>query len=696
MPATTGQVSPVHDSSRPASWRTEIDGMRGIAVAYVIYFHLWGTGVSGGVDAFLVISGYLLTYGLLKKAATGKSLGVGSRLARIMRRLLGPQFLMVATISLVCAVIYPASRWDALAKHAWSSLASIQNVTLARESVDYYAQTTALASPFQHMWSLSIQGQVFLVLPIVFAAVYEAARRDVWATRAVFVIVLALVTVGSFGYAVYATRVSPESAYFSTWARLWEFTVGGLTAAWATRGALQATTENTVPAPSLLRQVVAAGGVIAFLATPFVFATEARFPGEIALLPTLGVAAFLWAARSPQGTATLAASLCTARPLTWIGQRAYGLYLWHWPLFMAYLTVSGESRPSVVVGLAIVAAAIALDALAMFALRLLAGPSTQGSIPRPQQVVYAVAVASVAVVGVSGATVYVGADRPGHHVLASAFGPSVGGAPLNVTPHPRDVPQEWQVPGELCKPGDAEELLVELQSCHVHHTGLLPSRRAVAVVGDSHGQQFLPPIMEYAASRDMDVNSYLLGGCRYPGVPAAAKDSELCTSYSESVAEEIAATQPKVVFMVGTIGLEAEPFEKSIDGLEEGLLPFLRDGIPVVLVRDNPRFAFNMFECGETRGWTAKECRASRLQETPASKAMHQLANNHSQVYAVDLNTAICPGGTCVPTQADVVVYMDTNHLTKTFSSTLSAMFSDKLRHLDESVRAQSAPAVDR
>ena len=136
----------------------------------VVTYHVWLGRVSGGVDIFLLISAFLLTLSFVRKVENGRPLRLVSHWLHLFTRLIPAAVVVILGVLAGTWLVIPQSRWPDVLNEAWASLLYRQNWLLADTAVDYYAQDHAGASPLQHFWSLSIQGQVFILWPLIFAA----------------------------------------------------------------------------------------------------------------------------------------------------------------------------------------------------------------------------------------------------------------------------------------------------------------------------------------------------------------------------------------------------------------------------------------------------------------------------------------------------------------------------------------------
>jgi Predicted acyltransferases len=217
--------------------RPDIQGLRAVAVGLVVLYHAglpWLPGGFVGVDVFFVISGFLITQGLVREQLRRGTISLAGFYARRARRILpAATFTLVGVVALALLLL-PRTRLLQLGKDTVSSAAYVVNWDLAGRSIDYLARDQA-ASPLQHFWSLAVEEQFYLVWPLVLIAsgVAVAFVRHGRGRRAPGVgvqphllLALALVAVPSFAWSVHLTRASPGPAYFVTTTHMWELALG--------------------------------------------------------------------------------------------------------------------------------------------------------------------------------------------------------------------------------------------------------------------------------------------------------------------------------------------------------------------------------------------------------------------------------------------------------------------------------------
>lgn len=667
-------------SRRRRAWRHEIDGLRAIAISLIIGFHLTGDGVSGGVDVFFVLSGYLLIAGLVAKLETGR-FKLRRQLLGTFQRLFLPLGLVLIPTILFCRVFFPESRWEDLAAQFQAVGLGFQNLWLAHISVDYYASDGAAKSPVQHLWSLSLQSQVFVLFPLLMAALWWACRQHRNVFRLLTIVALASITVVSAWHGVVATSniESAPAAYFWTSTRLWEFSLGGLV--------------SLVPSLSRGRrafiwcQIAAWAAVAVLFVGPFIWVKNALFPGPVAWIPTAACAVFLTATKPsgdalPRSRASLQRVL-GCRPLRWVGSHSLLLYLWHWPILVGYLTVTQQPAVGIVGVVIVVGATGVLSWLSMRSIHAWSAVARRVPAGGP----LSLATMSLAVASTLLATNSTSYDRPiaaaehdrplQQQSLAQKVAPPPAD-PDQIRPRPQELKTSWFERGRKCTATETDRVLHERKACSVFRPEL-GGRTEWMVIGDSHAQQISPAIYELAQGLDVSVRSYLQPGCRYPGIAETQEGYVECGEFVQHTQAEVLRRRPDVVFMIGTRSLSSSPGEVMVDGLAEAVGKLTDQQIRVVLIRDNPRFEVNMYECGELKGWTSAHCAQDLRPQVPDANPLDALASGNALVHAVDLTAVICPGRQCMPSKNQTAIFRDSNHLSTAFAITLAPSLASQL-----------------
>jgi peptidoglycan/LPS O-acetylase OafA/YrhL len=307
------------------TYRPDIDGLRAIAVLVVLVFHCFPTLLSGGfvgVDVFFVISGYLIGRTSFSEIIEGKY-SVRVYFARRARRIFPA--LIVVIISVLAAgwwLLLPVE-YELLGKHVGGAALFISNWQFWRE-VGYF-NTEATLKPLLHLWSLAVEEQFYLILPLLMLASRDHLRRLPWLLGS-----LALI---SFVSVLWGLSDHKAWAYFHILSRCWELLIGVGLAYWQSPLCVKPLPTTWRKGPASLAGV---SGLLLVLGSAAGYSESTSFPGPSALIPTLGAALLIAA-----GALAPVNRLLAWRPLVYIGLISYPLYLWHWPLLALLRLIDG-------------------------------------------------------------------------------------------------------------------------------------------------------------------------------------------------------------------------------------------------------------------------------------------------------------------------------------------------------------------
>lgn len=304
-------------------YRPDIDGLRFLAIAPVLMFHAGIAAIPGGfagVDVFFVISGYLITKHLVGEAIETGSVSIASFYFRRVRRI-APALFAVLFLSTFFAwlVLFPLD----LIRFSESSIASVffvSNVYFWQQSGYFAAQSDTI--PLLHTWSLAIEEQFYLFIPIAIGLL----ARHLTLMRFLLVAGFAF----SLFLSVWQTELRPGVSFYLLPTRAWELLLGSIVAC----GILPSIMKNR-----LLATLVGGAGLLMVVASYFVLDEGLPFPGSVALLPCLGAALVIW---SGVHHMTPGARLLAWPPFIHLGLLSYSLYLWHWPVIVFYRYIRSE------------------------------------------------------------------------------------------------------------------------------------------------------------------------------------------------------------------------------------------------------------------------------------------------------------------------------------------------------------------
>jgi peptidoglycan/LPS O-acetylase OafA/YrhL len=710
MRSTTESASPSRQAVRKPSegtgarergFRPDIQGLRAIAVSLVVVYHLYPSALQGGfagVDVFFVISGFLITGQLWHICQKAGRLSLAEFCGRRARRLV-PAAALVLTVTWGLSYwVLPSSELTITARQIRASALYYQNWQLAGDAVNYLLRGSA-SSPVQHFWSLSVEEQFYLVWPLLFLAalliarhVGDAAHRTTLAHRAVFTLT-AVVVAASLVYSVHYTKASPAQAYFVTTTRMWELGLGGLLAL------LPATVTERVGRQGWLGWA----GLAMIAASQFILNGLTPFPGWIALLPTGGTLALI-AGGSP--AARLSPwRLMSARPMTFLGDISYSLYLWHWPLIVCWAAWRGAS-PGVLAGLLLIAVSVTLAWL------------TKITVEDPVRLApfiarhrwRSVSTALAAVVPVALVTAFlvtqpgpwkgtVGPSyvtQPGHwkgrlepsYPGAAALADNLSSLPvMPVLPPPDRVslPGYWAQGCLDIDPSGA------VKTCYYGDTKH-PTLK-IALVGDSMAGNWWAPLDQIAIQRHWELITELRGICPWTAThiyDALWRGGDPgCSQWGINVLHDLITTiRPDVVITseLGSITSLAHraPSPQASKDVGTGMAPYWRQlqahGIGVIAIQETPDIGMNGAACVAKYGPSSPMCSVPRGEaEVPGQPISYAEQAVGGTVPVIYMNSLICEPTTCPAVVGNVLVYFDDHHLTQAYALTLTPYLSAKL-----------------
>lgn len=719
----------------PRRFLPEVQALRALAVTLVVAYHLYPAAVPGGfvgVDVFFVISGFLITSHLLREVEKRGRISLPAFWAARVRRIMPAALVTIAAISAATLAFWPSTQWAQISRQGLASVLSVENWALAFDAVDYLSADNA-PTAFQHFWSLGVEEQFYVLWPLVVllagtlagwgararhrrngdsglrsgrrsaargVAGPPAPRVRLWAAW-----LFALTLLASFVYAVVLVKNGDPIAYFATTTRVWELAAGGLLAAvlpaagWGARAGL--------------RNAVALLGVATLVAVAMLYTAQTPFPGLGALPPVLGTLAII-AAGEGRGPGSLRA-LVEWRPVQWVGDVSYSLYLWHWPVVIVFLQLAGH-KPRWWQALGLLALSLALAAASYY---LVERPARRWKFTA-QHTWRALGVGALATALVAGVALVptVRADavaaqqqRDAAALLASpppGFGAAAwaedGGAAwvagTTLVPAPEVAAKDKAELGECFAAWDAPET----PRCSFGPEG---AQRTIALVGDSHAEQWFTPLHEMAKAKGWRLLTFVKEACPFTATKRILeRDSKLvCTDANARTLRTLEEAKPDVVVTAAFSGFTYAGDPQK--GFEQYYRSLLQANIPVVVMRDTPLPALP----AEQR---PRDCVAAAMQagrdvascSTPADTALRpdpaaaaalavgggsadaagtagsgsgspsgRAGGGGGQISVIDLSQQFCDRSTCPAVLGNVLVYRDANHVSDTFLRTLLPEF---------------------
>ncbi|MCH9702944.1 MAG: acyltransferase [Actinomycetia bacterium] len=684
------------------AYRHDLDGLRGIAIALVAVFHVWFGRVSGGVDVFLVLSGFFFGGRLLRGALTpGAALRPLPEITRLIRRLLPALVVVLAVSAVLTILIQPETRWETFADQSLASLGYYQNWELARTASDYLRAGEGV-SPLQHIWSMSVQGQfylAFLVLILLSAFGFRRVlRRHV---RVAFVVLLGALTIASFVYAIIAHNADQATAYFNSFARAWELLLGALV------GAL----VPYLRCPMWLRTSLAVVALAAILSCGALIDGANEFPGPWALVPVGATLLFILSAANRQanpharGRIPAPNRLLASAPFVALGAMAYSLYLWHWPLLIFYLAYTGRSGVNVVEGAGVLLLSGLLAWLttryieeplrarssasaAVTAISASSAVSMRSRLRRPTIVLGS----TVALLGVAlTATSFTWRE---HVTVLRASGEELAGLSSRDYPGARALTENARVPKLPMRPtvleakndipqSTIDRCIADFKTVNVINCtyGDTSADRTIALAGGSHAEHWITALDLLGRLHNFKVVTYLKMGCplttqEAPRVMGNNSKYSECREWNKRVMPRIIADHPDYVFTTSTRPWNIKPGD-VMPSYYLGIWQELSDNdIPVLAMRDTPWLVRDgkphfPADC-LARGGDGKSCGIKRSELLSDRNPTLDYLEKFPQLHPLDMSDAVCRADLCRVVEGNVLLYHDSHHISRTYMRTMT------------------------
>ncbi len=596
----------------------------------VVAYHLelrWVTGGFIGVDIFFVISGFLITRLLLDERATTGRLGLGAFWTRRFKRLVPALVVMIAATLLATRRWGLPEQWNSVRLDAIAGLAYVANWRFVFDQQSYFEAALG-PSPLLHTWSLAVEEQWYLLWPVAMVGllVLAARHRRGAGLAAASVVAAAVVSAGLMAIAF--EPADPTRVYFGTDTRAQHLLIGAALA-WIVElfpDLIRLAERRTMRLPF-------AAALLVLVATAATIHDTSAWLYRGGLFAISIVAAFVvLGTASPRPDAAL--GWMGRQPLTWIGQRSYGIYLWHWPT----IVFVGSAIDIGVSGTPLIAAQVAITlALAELSFRFVETPVRRSTTPSPR-LVGAWSVVACLVAGLGFVALTTPADR-------------------RLAPTAAIFPRLDELASPTRGPSDADVIDPNESNRTNEPTDLPPDRRRLLLLGDSAAYS-LAHQLDASTRPDWDAQAFVQVGC--PITPGATLDADSsainptdpnCVVWQTSWPDFSDALQPDiVVVMIGAW----EVLDHRVDGrdirfpspewetlvataLSEAADAAGSSGAPVVFLdvacmggaSDNPG--------------TASRADARRV--AAVNSLLDEIAATQADVTVATLSSVVCPGG---------------------------------------------------
>ena len=671
-------VDPVGSGS--LGYRSDINGLRAVAIFLVVVFHSgfgWVRGGFVGVDVFFVVSGFLISGLLLVEFEKSGGVSLSGFWGRRARRLLPlSSLVIVVTVVLGMFVASPLGRQQ-IASDATVAGLYVSNWHFAQQAVAY-SDALVADGLFTQFWSLSIEEQFYVILPLLFVGVmlWSRRNRELFVKR-LFLVVLVLVAV-SFMLSVWLTPTKGEAAYFMTWTRLWELGVGVLLAIclrWY-RDPLSRFADG-----------LAFVGLVMIVGSAFLFDGSTGYPGWKALVPVLGavlVVAFAGRAGNWSGR------VLSVTPLVVIGTWSYGWYLWHWPMLALARMAGRRWFPGFDANVLVLFAIVLSLLLAAVTYQLVENPVRYSvffaRFPKRSLVLGLGLTCVAALVGPALLGVVDGGN--GSFAVTGADGTTIQAMT------PLQAKADVGVPvGERCRV--LGELTKVPEGCVF---GDPNGDITIALIGDSHAWQWLPALDIAGKQRGWKILSWTKNGCPSVDVTVRGLSGPLpyvaCDVYRSNVLDTLrnsgrldAIVLTNTSYYLGQMyGDDSQRLDPSAastswaEGSAQTYSDLLAISSRVIRLGDTPKPAADVPECVSSNPGDITNCNLQLDTQGHPDREMIEIEKALAPIGVafVDPTSLVCPTDPCPVIDANgVIKYRDESHLTWSFSASLADSFGN-------------------
>lgn len=701
-------------------WLPHINGLRGLAIFLVVIFHVFVGKVSSGVDVFLVMGGILLLSSQMNNASNEEGIGYLQSIIRMLRRLVPALLVMIISTSILSIIFSPPASWSITLNDASASILYFMNLRLIGLSQDY-ASAGADVSPLQHLWSMSVQMQVYVTIMTVIFLIFSLMRvrknsqREKYA-RFIVVTIFSAATASSFAYACFLHSVNQGENYYSPLSRMWEIGIGGLL------GLILYKHEEI---PTWIRWILSTIGLSSILLTGIFLDGASQFPGIWALIPVVGALCVVLSGSTEKERTWSQLGLTRAletKPLLFLGNISYSLYLWHWPLLIIGMNIFGiENSP--IYGVVIIFLSLVL---AWLSYSFIEKPFQQRVKPSYHSIIdmlngsyikYArrnsfvkmpifsvitimslfslVALSPLIMSGYNSYQVYkvdnyISALGGKEYAYPGARAVTDGVySPPDLPLYPNPLEQSEMMPAttydECYSPFDNVDIVLFDKDGNPCSYGDTYSSETLYIIGGSHSEMFLPALDEIGKNRGIKIVPIIKMGCAlfYPTRWNGEDYPQCYQDWSPKAMEYILNNPPTVGVLHTTTrpeGISGAGLEVVPEYYEHALTELSQAGIHIFGVRDVPWFTDgqyggqkeprlclsegkNINECSQPSSW-------SLYPENPA--VSHYQGIPPEDITHIDITQTLIQDGSVRPVVGNILTYRDSHHLTSQFAETLT------------------------
>ncbi|UQW97788.1 acyltransferase [Rummeliibacillus sp. G93] len=647
-------------------FRPEIEGLRIVAALLVAIYHIWFGKVSGGVDVFFVVSGFLITTSIISTINKTGEFKFWPYISKLMKRLFPLAFIIITVILVLSIFFLPLTIFDKTLKEAISSMFYYQNWQLAISNTDYL-DANQMKSPLEHYWAMSIQGQFYIIWFILFTCILFGIKKyNLSNGRRLVNLVLGFIFVVSFVYSIYLTKVNQPLAYFITFTRVWEFALGGLLCINLSR----------IKIPNIAAEIIGWIGLIGLILTGALFNVSTMFPGYIAAWPM--TCALLIILSGNKETKYGVKNFLAMPIMIKLGGVSFGIYLWHWVLLSFYKYNISEN-PGIISGILIIALSIVLSFITT---KYIEAPIRNAKSNK-------VAFKKIGLIALVNILLIAGLYTQNAY-LKTADNKELASKDY---PGALAVKMKGQLKEMDPKPGFAN-VFDDLPQSHLDDTnqGLKKSdlkigtygkkkdyKATIALVGSSHSEHWLGAVIEAAKENDYRVINITRSGTRFS---TGYEDNTLKGQWVKNL-ENYLKKSDDIDLVLSHVTAADTTKDRIQQQMVDELMKVKNEyGINVLAIRDIPRYEFNVSEELEKSGEKETIKMMNKANNQKDESYWKKLLENEKNLATFDPTEYFKIDGEYRPIIGNIVIYRDMDHMTNTYSKTFGPILSEMIKNI--------------
>ena len=658
----TTKIIPEANSFR-LGYRADIEGLRAVAILLVIATHAgvpWMQGGYIGVDVFFVLSGYLITGLLLQEIKETGELKLLKFYSRRLKRLLPALLFMVIITSLLAAVLLSPLEQLGQVAAARAAAVWLSNIYFAFTNFGYFDKSVD-ENLFLHTWSLGVEEQFYLVWPVLVMFLLGTWKWQGVTQNLSRLFYGMIVTTGLFlALSVIWSYVMPLWGFYAMPSRAWQFALGALALLWTTQKGKDISSISSLHISHKTSLVFATGGwvgIILILASAFILGPNQSYPGLWALMPSVGAALVLVAGSTINSAGVT--KLLSVTPMQWTGRLSYSWYLWHWPILIlgGIVFINNEHVNNVYL------VALSLG-IAIFSYKVVETPIRRSA------------------------------------KLSTRFGVTIT-ASLILMATAVSLSYAWQNTASKWAVSPEQKIYSEVRSkvpviykmgcdewfytarVRVCAFGEKSAKKTAILMGDSMIGQWFPAVAQIFTKPGWRLLVLTKSACPMADVPffykRIGKIYTICDQWREKALDVLASFKPDVVIMGGSASYDFTQFQ-WVNGTKSVLEKISPAAGKVYIFRGTYILPFDGPACLARRAWQKRGISVAGDCSAPAGsehydeifKWLGEAAADYDNVKVLDLNSLICPDGTCYAELNGEIVFRDSQHLSVDYTKTLT------------------------